>query len=174
MMSCGGRAAHVKLLMRRTVTRTQEGCQMNVRLVAAIAVITLIGCSPAASQSGPGSPTTTSAASSAGEASSCQPLGHSPSPIAFTFVPGPVSAAVAENISAALYRACQDPNKTIKDLTSTSHEGSGSPSGPNAGQPVWLVQVDAQVVESSGASYGSHFLIEVNQATGAPTVISNG
>jgi hypothetical protein len=48
------------------------------------------------------------------------------------------------------------------------------PTGPNAGEAVWLVQVDATITEPGGTSYESHLVIEVNQATGVPTVIGIG
>jgi hypothetical protein len=63
----------------------------------------------------------------------------------------------------------------ITGLTSASEAATGTPSGPNAGQPVWRVRVDATVtLASPGGEFESHFLIEVNQATGAPTVVGYG
>jgi hypothetical protein len=41
--------------------------------------------------------------------------------------------------------------------------------GPNAGQAVWLIQVDATV--TAAVSIRVAYLIEVNQATGVPTFI---
>jgi hypothetical protein len=47
--------------------------------------------------------------------------------------------------------------------------------GPNADEPVWLVTVDATVTEESpGTNEPSHVLIEVNQATGVPTIVGSG
>ena len=105
---------------------------------------------------------------------SCQPYSYTPAPIPFSFDPGPVTAAVAETTAVNLFRSCQQPT-TITDLTSTTTDTVGLKDGPNAGQAVWLVQVDATVAEPSpGAIYRSHFLIEVNQATGIPMVRAYG
>ena len=107
---------------------------------------------------------------------SCQPYGYSPAPITFSFAPGPVTASVAEQTAVALFESCSasDAATTITDLTSTVGAAAGAP-GPNAGQDVWLVKVDATVADSfSGATYPSHFLIEVNQGTGIPTIVGYG
>ena len=106
---------------------------------------------------------------------SCQPAGYTPAPISLSFAPGPVTSVVAQQTAVALFRACMLPTTTITELTSDSVAATGSPRSPNAGQPVWRVQVDATVSEpSQGAVYRSHFWIEVLQATGAPTVIAYG
>ena len=137
------------------------------RLWLAMALVSLAACvSPVI----PMSPVTPSPI-----AISCQPFGYTPAPIAFSFAPGPVTAQVAEETSVALFRACELPGAAITGLTSSSTASTGVRGGPNEGQPVWLVRVDATVAEpSSGASYESHFLIEVNQATGAPTIQGQG
>jgi hypothetical protein len=106
---------------------------------------------------------------------SCQPFGYTPAPIAFSFEPGPVSSSAAEDAAVALFRGCQVPGAEITGLISSSADGTGSPSGPNAGQAVWRVQVDATVSEGSpNSTHRSHFLIEVNQASGMPTIIGYG
>jgi hypothetical protein len=85
-----------------------------------------------------------------------------------------VTASVAEQTAIALFRTCERP-KTVSDLTSSSKAATGMQLGPSVGRAVWLVQVDATVVEASpGASYQAHFLIEVNQATGIPTIVGQG
>jgi hypothetical protein len=99
---------------------------------------------------------------------SCQPIDSSPRPIAFSFAPGNVTSSVAEQTAAALFRACQNPG-SVTDLTSSSKATTGVKLGPNAGQAVWLVQVDATV--AGAASVRVAYLIEVNQATGVPTII---
>jgi hypothetical protein len=103
---------------------------------------------------------------------SCQPYGYTPAPIAFSFPPGPVTASAAEETAVALFHACEA--SPITGLTSSSSATTGIKVGPNHGQAVWLVRVDATITESSGTSYQSHFLIEVNQATGLPTVTAYG
>jgi hypothetical protein len=104
---------------------------------------------------------------------SCQPVGYTPAPVAFSFEAGPVTAATAEETAVALFRACQPATATIRDLTSSSAAGTGAPNGPNAGQAVWAVQVDATVTQvPPGGTHQSHFLIEVNQASGVPAVIA--
>jgi hypothetical protein len=130
------------------------------RLWVLLPIALLLGC------------TSTPTASPA--AISCQPYGYTPAPIAFSFPVGPVTAAVAEETAVALFRSCQGPS-SITALTSSSKASAGMKVGPNAGQAVWLVQLDATITEPSpGSSYQSHFLIEVNQATGVPTVIGYG
>jgi hypothetical protein len=127
----------------------------------AMVVVALLGCAtPLSPASGP---------------TSCQPLGYSPAPVPFSFPPGPVSSATAEQTAVALFRACELPNVT--ELTSNAVAATGTSGGPNAGRPVWRVQVDATVTpsdQSPGEGYRSHFLIEVNQATGVPTLIAYG
>lgn len=137
----------------------RRGCVMRLSLIL-LPVALLTGCA------GPASP--------APGVVSCQPYGYSPAPIAFTFAPGPVTSSSAEQTAVALFRSCgaSAPASTISDLRSSVSSATGGP-GPNAGQPVWLVQIDATSTDP-GASYGSHYLVEVNQATGVPTLIAYG
>jgi hypothetical protein len=132
-------------------------------LVVSLAL--LVGCaSPSPSPARPAS-----------DVISCQPFGYTPAPIAFSFPPGPVAASEAELTAVALFRACQLP--TVRDVTFSSRAATGTRAGPNDGQGVWLVEVSATVPVPSaegGGSYQSHVLIEVNQATGIPTVIAYG
>ena len=104
---------------------------------------------------------------------SCQPYGYTPAPVAFSFASGPVTAAQAEETGVRLFRACELPG--VRDLTSSTEPGTGRGGGPNAGQAVWIVKVDATVTDRAArATYQSHFWIEVNRATGAPTLIAYG
>jgi hypothetical protein len=112
---------------------------------------------------------------SSSTSNACQPVAEA------TLAPLPngsviaVSQAAAEEIGAALFRACHLPSDTVSELVTSSESTTGTPRGPNAGQGVWLVEVDAQISEPSpGAAYASHFLIEVNQATGIPTIVGLG
>jgi hypothetical protein len=106
---------------------------------------------------------------------SCQPFGYPPAQVPFPVEPGPVTSEAAEERAVALFRACAQPGSVIAELTSGSEAASGITAGPNDGQSVWRVQVDAMVTEPShGATYRSHFIIEVNQATGIPTVVAYG
>lgn len=121
----------------------------------------LVGCSGQASDS----PT----------ALSCQPYGSASKAVAVSIRLGPVTASVAQETGVALFRACQLPTSMISDLTSDSRAATGMARGPNDGSVVWLVQVDATITEPSpGGRYQSHFLIEVNQATGMPTIVGQG
>ncbi len=110
---------------------------------------------------------------------SCQPYGYSPAPITFSFASGPMSAGSAEQTAVALIRSCaatpdaSSITVTITDLTSSVKEGTGEPRGPNAGQPVWLVQIDAREAVRGG-TYPAHYWVEVNQATGVPTLVAYG
>jgi len=110
---------------------------------------------------------------------SCQPYGYSPVPIALTFAPGPATAASAEQTAVALIRSCAaTPDSswitiTITDLASNVKGGTGERSGPNAGQPVWLVQIDTTEAVKGG-TYPAHYWVEVNQATGVPTLVAYG
>jgi hypothetical protein len=116
----------------------------------------------------------TSAPNGSAVAISCQPYGYTSAPIAFSFPPGPVASSVAEQTAVALFRSCHEPS-SITALTSSNKASTGIKVGPNAEQAVWLVQVDATITEPSpGSSYQSHFLIEVNQTTGVPTVVAYG
>jgi hypothetical protein len=106
---------------------------------------------------------------------SCQPVGMDPAPVAFVFLPGPATAASAEQTALGMIRACASSQwKDAIDstsLTSTVEAGTAELPGPNKGSDVWLVRVDAKwkdgVVES-------HYLIEVNKATGVPTLVGVG
>jgi hypothetical protein len=104
---------------------------------------------------------------------SCQPFGSTPAPISFSFAPGPVTSSAAEHTAVSLFDACQ--RESTGELTSSSVAGTGMRRGPNADEPVWLVTVDATVTEGSpGMNEPSHVLIEVNQATGVPTIVGSG
>jgi hypothetical protein len=105
---------------------------------------------------------------------SCQPFGSTPAPIPFSFPAGPVNEPSAGATAVALFRSCALPNAIIDDLTSRVAPVSGVRGGPNEGQSVWQVQVDATITEPGGTRYLSHFLIEVNQVTGVPTIIGMG
>jgi hypothetical protein len=105
---------------------------------------------------------------------SCQPYGYTPAPIAFSFQSGPVTASVAEATAVAFFRACHDTSPTITDVRWTSEAATGSRGGPNNGQAVWIVKVQATVPTPPEGSYESHSWIEVNQATGVPTLIAYG
>ena len=63
---------------------------------------------------------------------------------------------------------------TITDLTSSVKAATGGPTSPNAGQPVWEVQIDTMESIKGGAAYPAHYWIEVNQATGVPTLTGYG
>lgn len=116
----------------------------------------------------------TSPAPSAPVAISCQLYGSSPVPAAYSVLPAPATAAAAEQTAIALFRSCQRP-KTVSNLSSSTKATTGMQRGPNAGRAVWLVQVDGTITEASpGARYQSHFLIEVSQATGVPTIVGQG
>lgn len=104
---------------------------------------------------------------------SCQPYGYTPQPIPFSFAPGPVTSAMAEQTALAFVGSCMQPY-TIS-ATVISKAATGQPSGPNAGQPVWLVQIDGPVTNASPPlGYELHYMIEVNQATGFPTLVAYG
>jgi hypothetical protein len=105
---------------------------------------------------------------------SCQPYGYSPAPASLSVYPGPKTQTEAVSIATDFYTACEDPSKKIDNLSTSATWETGSPTGPNAGQRVWDVKVDAEITEPSGASYGSHFWIEVNASTGIPTLIAYG
>ena len=51
--------------------------------------------------------------------------------------------------------------------------GTGEPSGPNSGRAVWLVQVDTTEAVKGG-TYQAHYWIEVNEASGVPTLVAYG
>ena len=133
------------------------------RLAVVLPLLLLMGCS---STPGP-TPLPTALAIS------CQPYGYTPAPIPFSFAPGPVTAAAAEQTALAMVRSCMQPysiSATAQTKTATGQKGD-----PNEGQAVWLVTIDGFV------SYGSpspltpaHWMIEVNQATGVPTLVAYG
>jgi hypothetical protein len=127
------------------------------RLGALLLLVLLVGCvSPASPSQIP---------------VSCQPIDSSPRPIAFSFAPGNVTSSVAEQTAAALFRACHQPS-SVTDLTSSSKATTGMKLGPNAGQAVWLIQVDATVAPpSGGVALRVGYRIEVNQTTGVPIII---
>jgi hypothetical protein len=110
---------------------------------------------------------------------SCQPYGYGPVPIFLTFVPGPVTADSAEQTAVSLIRSCaatpdsSSITTTIADLTSTVQADTGAPFGPNSGQAVWLVEIQTMGTVN-GDSYRAHYLVEVNQATGVPTLMAYG
>lgn len=147
---------------RTRMTRASARRRSTVRRVwLLVALLSLFGCGGKGSRS----PT----------ALSCQPYGSTPAPVAVSIGLGPVTAALAEETGVALFRACQLPSSVISDLTSGSRAATGMARGPNDGLAVWLVQVDATITEPSpGGRYQSHFLIEVNQATGMPTIVGQG
>ena len=127
-----------------------------------VAVVWLAGC--AGANASPTPPTL-----------SCQPYGATPEPVAIPYAPGPVTQAVAEQSATTLFRACVSRGGTLTGVMAGSVTSTGMRQGPNQVQPVWLVQVDATVNEPPpGASYQAHFLIEVNQATGVPTIVGQG
>lgn len=110
---------------------------------------------------------------------SCQPHGYSPAPITFAYPTGATTAASAEQTAVAMMRACSaTPDEasvtvTITNLTSSVKEDTGGPMSPNAGQAVWLVQIDTTEAVKGG-TYPAHYWVEVNQATGVPTLIAYG
>jgi hypothetical protein len=147
-------------------------------LAVALLCALLAACAaPLPSAQGPASASATTSPSPSPTASavaiSCQPYGYTPAPIPFSFAPGPVTSAVAEQTALAFVRSCMQPY-SISPTVSTK-PATGQQGGPNAGQPVWLVQVDGAVTDSSPTRlYDAHFLIEVNQATGVPTLVAYG
>ena len=131
------------------------------RLMLLVSAVVLMGCSLLGGAV-PGIPPGTV---------SCQPWGYTPAPVPLSYPTGPVTAATAEQTSAAMIRRCMVDAGTITDLAIASEPKTGVPSGPNAGQAVWWVQVDVTV---AGVGYQSHFVIEVNRATGVPVMIGYG
>ena len=128
-----------------------------------LAAAVLLGC-------GATTPSSSFTASIEPGAISCQPLGFTPAPVHFSFAPGPVTSTIAEQTAIALVRSCGSPAYPITELTSKSEAATGARGGPNLEQPVWRVQVDSTI--SNGSQL--HFLIEVNQATGVPTLVGYG
>lgn len=147
---------------------------MRRAFVGVLAIALAVACSTASSASTTFLPSQGNMGSAPVDIS-CQPYGYAPVRISFSFPPGPVSASIAEQTAVELYRACLRGAVTIADLTSTVHADLGSRNGPNAGQSVWLVEISAQIVPASFSDgYHEYFVIEVNQATGVPTVIAYG
>jgi hypothetical protein len=105
---------------------------------------------------------------------SCQPVGYTPAPIPFSFTSGAVDSKAAERTAVALFQACHADGGRVGDISSTTTADVGSPSGPNGGQAVWRVQVSGTVMDPSGATYTSHYMIEVNLSTGVPTLMAYG
>jgi hypothetical protein len=58
-------------------------------------------------------------------------------------------------------------------MASSVRDGIGEPRGPNAGRPVWAVQVDTTETVRD-PSWQAHYWIEVNKATGVPTLTAYG
>ncbi len=110
---------------------------------------------------------------------SCQPYGYSPEPIPFDVAPGAATAASAEQTAVALIRSCASTpdvssvSITITDLVSSVTGGTGEPGGPNAGQAVWLVEIDTTEAVQGG-TYHAHYRVEVNETTGVPTLVAYG
>jgi hypothetical protein len=108
---------------------------------------------------------------------SCQPFGYPPAPVDFTFTPGPITAAGAEQVALDLFDACAAdtqngaPTAAITTIDSDVQSDTGGPNGPNAGQPVWMVQIDVTLKDNPAQH---HSWTEVNQATGVPTIMGLG
>lgn len=144
---------------------------MRSQLIAVVLLAALVGCStstsPSGSPSGANNPTS--------DAISCQPSAFSPAPVAFSFAPGPVTSSVAEQTAVALLGTCEaSGGKAISDVKKSSAEATGRRTGPNDGQSVWLVHIDATVNETAGGFYHLYWLVEVNESSGVPTVVDNG
>lgn len=111
---------------------------------------------------------------------SCQPFGYEPVLITFAYPTGLTTAPGAEQTAVGMLRACAStPDEsgvsvTITDLTSSVKAGMGGPNSPNAGQSVWEVQIDTMESVNGGAAYAAHYWIEVNQASGIPTLVAYG
>lgn len=111
---------------------------------------------------------------------SCQPFGYEPVLITFAYPIGPTTEKGAEQTAVGMLRACAaTPDEsgisvTIRDLTSGVKAATGGPKSPNAGQPVWEVKIDTMESIKGGAAHSAHYWIEVNQATGIPTMIAYG
>lgn len=80
-------------------------------------------------------------------------------------------------MAVALFRACAahttngEPTAPITNISTNVEAATGQPSGPNAGQPVWLVQIDVTLKDNPAQT---HSWTEVNQATGVPTIVALG
>lgn len=108
---------------------------------------------------------------------SCQPFGYPPAPVSFSLTPGPVTSSGAEQMALALFRACAasttngEPTAAITNIATDIQAATGHRSGPNTGQPVWLVRIDVTLRDSPAQI---HSWTEVNQATGVPTIVALG
>lgn len=108
---------------------------------------------------------------------SCQPFGYPPDPVSFSLTLGPVTWAGAEQMALALFHACNvhtahgSSPGPIANIATDIQSGTGEPSGPNAGQPVWLVRIDVTI---PGSPAQTHSWTEVNKETGAPTIVAVG
>jgi len=111
---------------------------------------------------------------------SCQPFGYEPVLVTFAYPTGPATAEVGGQTAVGMLRACASTpdasgvSVTITHLTSSVNAGTGGPKSPNAGQSVWEVKIDTMESVRGGDPYPAHYWIEVNQATGIPTLIAYG
>lgn len=111
---------------------------------------------------------------------SCQPFGYEPVLVTFAYPTGPTTSEVGEQTAVGMLRACASTpdasgvSVTITSLTSSVSGGTGGPKSPNAGEPVWEVKIDTMESVKGGDPYPAHYWIEVNQATGVPTLIAYG
>ena len=134
---------------------------MTNRLIAVALLTVLAGC--------------TSGANVPDHGISCQPAAFSPVPVAFSFAPGPVTSTAAEQTAVALLDTCEATGgKAVSDVKTSSIEAVGTPTGPNDGEDVWLVHIDATVNETPVRFYHLYWLVEVNKASDIPTVVDNG
>ena len=149
-----------------------------IRPLVLLLVMTLAGCaSPqsATPTTGPGS-----GAPAVSGRVSCQPFGYEPVLITFAYPAGPATAEVGGQTAVGMLRACASTpdesgvSATITKLTSSVSAGTGGPQSPNAGQSVWVVEIDTLESIRGGDAYPAHYWIEVNQATGVPTLIAYG
>jgi hypothetical protein len=82
--------------------------------------------------------------------------------------------AAAIQVATHVFQTAQPIGATISNLTAKASLEPGAANGANAGRTVWVVQVDGDISQPPGATYTSHFLIEVDPATGAATVVGQG
>ena len=101
-----------------------------------------------------------------------QPIGYTPAPVDFSIFPGSKAQSEAESIARDFLLACGRPISSSEQVTTSSRSENGDPNGPNAGQKVWLVRVDVEIADPSSAQITVHDLIEINAATGVPTLIA--
>lgn len=154
-------------MTRRHVTRRRPPARMTtLALVAGV----LAACSTAPTMIIPASSVTVS----------CQPFGYAPAPVTLQLPGGVLDAKVAEAIAVSMVRTCAatpDENGTTTRIDTLGHsvgDGTGNPTGPNAGQPVWTVKIDTTESVGGGEGWNAHYWIEVNKATGVPTLIAYG